>query len=63
MELLFAEPTKTEEGADRGGGREFGLDLVKRDTPAGHPNGKVNTSRGSGESGVVMDSDVKDMVW
>lgn len=24
-------------GADRGEGREFGLDLVKQDMPAGHP--------------------------
>lgn len=63
MELLFAEPTKTEGRADRGGGREFGLDLVKRDTPAGHTSGKVDTSRGSGESGAVMGSDVKDIVW
>lgn len=62
MELLSAEPTKTEGGADRQGGREFGLDLVKRDTPAGHPRGKVKASRGSGESGALMDSDVKDTV-
>lgn len=61
MELLSAEPTKTEGGADSWGGREFGL--VKRDTPAGHPRGKVKTSRGSGESGALMDSDIKDIAW
>ena len=54
---------QTEGGADRGGGREFGVDLVKWDTPAGHPSRKVKSSRWSDESGALVNPYLKDMEW